>query len=120
MIKPRPEHKLKGKTVESGEKEYFLDMKHHDLDEIIRYCIIIIKNLAHDKGRIGLPNKPDRKHNGKVHVTIDKSELVTDKTDDEINESLYAIKAITEHTLKKLNITAGNKKDDFMVDIKLV
>lgn len=120
VIKPRPEHQLKGKTVESGEKEYFLSMKHNDLDEVIRYCIIIIKNLAHDKGRIGLPNKPDRKHNGKVHVTIDKSALVTDKTDDEINESLYAIKAITEHALKKLNITAGNKKDDFIVDIKLV
>ena len=56
-------HKLKGKTAESGEKEYFLEMTHHDLDEIVRYCIIILSNFVHEKGRAAQSSK----HNGAIY-----------------------------------------------------
>lgn len=119
ILKPRPTHKLKGKTVESGEKEYFLEMTHHDLDEIVRYCIIILSNFAHEKGRAGQSSKPDRKHNGNIHIKINKAAIVTDKTDVEVEAQLQTIKVINEHTFKYLDIKSGNNSE-FLIDIQLV
>ncbi|WP_077338236.1 hypothetical protein [Pseudocolwellia agarivorans] len=119
ILKPRPKHKLKGKTVESGEKEYFLEMTHHDLDEIVRYCIIILSNFAHEKGRAGQSSKPDRKHNGNIHVTINKAAIVTDKADSEVKKHLQNIKVVSEHTFERLDIKSGNNSE-FLIDVQLV
>jgi hypothetical protein len=119
-IKPRPKHKLKGKTVENGEKEYFLEINHSDLEEVIRYGIIILQNFGHDKGTHMPPFKTDRKHNGKIHVSVIKKSLITDKTDEEVNEAVSAIKVITEHSLQSVDLKAGNGKDNFVIDIELI
>ena len=119
-IKPRPKHKLRGKTVETGEKEYFLEIDHDNLDEVIRYGVIIIKNFGHDKGCAYPRLKPDRKHNGKIYVTVKKKSLDTDKTDAEIITALADIKMLCEDTFQSLNIRAGNGKDSLILDIKLI
>jgi len=119
-IKPRPKHKLRGKTVANGEKEYFLETDHNNLDEVIRYGVVIIKNFAHDKGRAYPLLKPDRKHNGKIHVKVIKKSLNTNKTDAEINTALADIKMLCEDTFQSLDIRAGNGKGELVVDIELV
>ncbi len=120
-VKTRPPYKLTGKLNDSGEREYYLAMSHGDLDEIVRYCIIIIKNLAHDKGRCGLPNRPDNKHNGKVFVQINKDALqILAKDEAEVLQKLSLIKTITENSLNELGFKAGNKKDTFLIDVELV
>lgn len=120
QIKPRPNYTLKGKKMEHGEKEYFLDMSHHDLDEVIRYCIIVIKNFAFEKGRYGFPTKPDRKHNGKIHVAIDRASLDTDKSEQELLSALATIKKATEDKFSVSRLKAGNNKNEFDVRIQLV
>ena len=121
-IKPRPKHKLKGKTVENGEKEYFLEIDHDNLDEVVRYGVIIIKKCAHNKGLgCAYPRlKPDRKHNGKIHVKVKKKSLNTDKTDAEIMTALADIKMLCEYTFQTLNIRAGKGKGELVVDIELI
>ena len=119
-IKPRPKHKLRGKMLENGEKEYFLEIDHNNLDEVIRYGIIIIKKFGHDKGCAYPRLKPDRKHNGKVHVKVKKKSLNTNKTDVEIMTALADIKMLCEYTFQTLNIRAGNGKDELVVDIELI
>lgn len=119
-VKPRPKHKLKGKTLENGEKEYFLEIDHDNLDEVIRYGVIIIKNFGHDKGCAYPRLKPDRKHNGKIHVKVKKKSLNTNKTDAEIITALADIKMLCEDTFQSLNIRAGNGKGELIVDIALI
>jgi len=120
--KPRPKHTLKGVSLESGEKEYILTIDHDDLDEVVRYAMIILQNFAHEKGRCaGISSKPDRKHNGKIHVEVIRKTLDTmDMKEDEVLERLNLIKLLTERRLNSVSFKAGNKKDKFSIDVALV
>ena len=103
-------------TTKDGEHEHVVTVSHDDLDEIILYSIIRLKEIGVETSSSVDPYKADPKHNGNLRLFVDPDPLEDPET---ALEKLGIVKKKVEWYLKQSYETAGENKNDFRVLIEL-
>lgn len=112
-IPERPKMTVLTLETPAGEHELAIGVSLDDVDEIIRYGTILLKELAYFRGpRVG--SELDPKHNGVLRLMVDGSRIK--KSDmGRLNE----IAGCAEHHFSSLGFKAGNGKSDFKVTVEV-
>jgi len=117
-IEPRPPIQIKLANTELGNKVYQVTIEHDDLDEIIRFSTITLKEIAFKYGKYPSTTETNRNHNGNLQLFVKANVLNMTETD--LLEALSIIKFRVEENLSSTDVRAGDGKNDFTVDIQLV
>jgi hypothetical protein len=74
-LPPRPPFVVSRLTKKNGEHEHLITVSHADLDEIILYGMILLKEIILEVASVVFVRKRDQKHNGNLHFVVDPDPL---------------------------------------------
>ncbi len=114
----RPPFWVSRLTMKNGEHEHLVTISHNNLDEIILYGTIILKEILLEVCNQIDPRKSDDKHNGKLHFVVDPEPLLEGIRDSAISKLQVIAERISWHA-DRYGKTAGKKKKPFKVLIEL-
>ncbi len=113
---PEPPFYVSVITTLKDENEHVVTISHDNLDEIILYATILLKEIGVEtSSRLDL-GKRDPKHNGTLRLYVDPDPLEDPRS---ALEKLQIVKDKVEWHLKSHYETAGNNKKEFKVLIKM-
>ncbi len=115
-LPPEPSFHVSVVTTKDGENEHVVTVSHDDLDEIILYSTIRLKEIGVETSSSVDPSQRDPKHNGSLRLFVDPDPL---EDPEAALEKLGIVKEKVEWYLKRHYETAGDDKRDFTVLIEL-
>jgi hypothetical protein len=118
-LPPRPPFVVSRLTKKNGEHEHLITVSHANLDEIILYGMILIKQIIVEVASVVFVRKRDLKHNGTLHFVVDPDPLPKSALAG-AREKLQVIADRTAWYTKRMRYTAGKLKREFnvLIDIK--
>ena len=118
VIEERPNTVIELAQNTAGEEVYQVAISHDDLDDIIRFSTITLKEVAFKYGKYKSSTDKNENHHGKLLLMVDSQKLNLNA--DELKQKLAIIKQRVEANLVSSRVKAGDGKSDFVVDIELV
>jgi outer membrane protein assembly factor BamB len=109
----RPSFEITQIKNAKGEHEHIVSVSYANLEELIRYATITLKEIALVAASMFNVRKRDKKHNGLLHLRVDPKPLPKGGV-----VQLSKVKERVERSLDSLGCTAGNKEKDFQVLIE--
>jgi hypothetical protein len=115
----RPPFYISVLTKKNGDHEHLVTISHPDLDEIILYGTIVLKEIVIEVSSQLDQRKRDENHNGTLHFVVDPDPLPKDMLTT-AREKLQVIADRIDWHTKRLGETAGKNKKPFkvLIDIK--
>lgn len=112
----RPPFYISVVTTKQDDHEHVITISHENLDEIILYAIITLKEIGKETSdSVDMTNR-DAKHNGALRLFVDPEPL---EGETDLPEKLQIIKEKVEWYLKSHYYTAGVNENDYKVVIEL-
>lgn len=117
-IEERPNTVIEFVQNTEGEDVYQVTFSHDDLDDLIRFSTITLKEIAFKHGNYESSTETNESHHGKLLLKIDAQKV--NLNNEELSQKLAIIKERVEANLVSSGVKAGDGKSDFVVDIELV
>lgn len=115
-LPPQPPLYISVVTTKEGEHEHVVSISHDNLDEIILYAIINLKQIGVETSSSIEMSKRDKIHNGKLHLVVDPEPL---KEQNDLPGKLNIIKEKVEWYFESQYETAGDEERPYEVLIEL-
>lgn len=110
-VEERPYHSVMTAENDKGEHEIVITMSHDDLEDVLRFGEIILKQTAYLKGQQMYPAETrDKKHNGLISFYVDPSRLPKDA-----GEKIEQMGQEVEEWLKTHDILSGDGKRNITI-----
>lgn len=116
-IEARPPMSVDLITNSTGESVYQVTIEHDDLDDVIRFSTIALKETAFKHGSYETSTETNPDHHGQLVLQAKVESLAMDEA--ELLEKLAVVKERAERNLKDTGVIAGDGKSNFVVDIQL-
>ncbi len=105
---------------ETGNDIYLVTVSHNNMDELIRFSTIALKELACDRGAYQNPPNRNKNHKGVVELVIDPAPLEhMKKSTEELMQELHVIKERVERWLQDMQVYAGDGTSPFVINIDI-
>jgi hypothetical protein len=101
-----------------GQDVYQVTIDHDNLDDIIRFSTIALKEVAFRHGKYSSATDTNKNHHGQLLLKVNRQGLKISL--DELSQKLAIIKQRVEDNLISSRVKAGDGKNSFVVDIELV
>jgi len=116
-IESRPPMTVELTTNSTGDAVYQVTINHDNLDDVIRFSTIALKETAFKHGSYSTSTETNKKHHGELVLQVKAEPLAMNE--DELLSALGVIKERVEGNLISSRVKAGDKKSAFVVDIQL-
>ena len=117
-IETRPEMTVTLVSNISGQDVYQVTIEHDNLDDIIRFGTIALKEVAFKYGKYSSATDTNKNHQGELLLKVNSQGLQMNH--DELSQKLAIIKQRVEANLISSMVKSGDGKNSFVVDIELV
>lgn len=97
---------------------YQVTIDHDNLDDIIRFSTIALKEVAFRYGKYSSATETNKNHQGQLLLKVNSQKL--NMSHDELSQKLAIIKQRVEGNLTSSRVKAGDGKNSFVVNIELV
>lgn len=118
VIKPRPPVNVSLMEDANGELIYSVTIEHSDYDDIIRFGIITLKEVAFKHGSYTSATETNKRHSGKLVLNI-KTDL-SSGPENYLIDKFKIIKNSVEKNLADSNVLAGDGVNNFSVDVNVI
>lgn len=117
-IESRPPMAITLVKDELGHDVYQVTIDHDNLDDIIRFSTIALKEVAFRHGKYSSATDTNKNHQGQLLLKVSSQSLKV--SSDELSQKLAIIKQRVEGNLTSSRVKAGDGKSSFAVDIELI